>query len=53
MKEEEQEKQGGEADEVEEKVQEGTGDRGLICNCSPIVVFEEEDDEKNDVSNCK
>ncbi len=26
---------------------------GFICNCSPKRLFEEEDDEEDDVSNCK
>ncbi len=26
---------------------------GLICNCSPKRLFEEEDDEEDDGSNCK
>ncbi len=34
---------------VQEKVQYS----GLICNCSPKVLFEEEDDEEDDEGNCK
>ena len=32
---------------------EGNNYSGLICNCSPNVPFEEEDDEEDDVGNCK